>query len=117
MIKNKQAIYKNPEVTQFLLLDYPRSRLRLGFDFIRQGRYEEGRAALKMLTTPDVKWNVPCSITVQALALCSLAIDAERRLGSKDTALKYIEAATSLPQLHAGLKEDLEKKLGRLTAQ
>ena len=96
--------------------NYPRSRLRLGFDYFRQGCYEKGRAALKMLTMTNVKWKVPCSITVQALALRSLAIDAEQRLGCKDTALKYIEAATSLPQLPAGLKADLEKRLGRLTA-
>ena len=94
---------------------YPRSCLRLGFDYLRQGRFEKGRAALKQLARPPVKWKVPCSLTVQALALRSLAIDAERRLGKKDIAVEYIERAASLLPLPRGLLEDLEKRRERLS--
>ncbi|MCL1927674.1 MAG: ribonuclease H-like domain-containing protein [Treponema sp.] len=112
--------YAADEETTDLLLEaaakgYPRSCLRLGFDLFRQGCHEEGRSVLKRLTEPAASWKVPCSITVQALALRSLAIDADRRLGQKDTALKYIEMATSLPQLPGGLKADLEKRQEKLS--
>jgi len=98
---------------------YPRACLRLGFDRMRQGRHEEGRAALQRLAAMSEEWKVSRSITVQALALRSLAIDAKRRLGRKDMALAYIEKALALEQpadtaapqkLPHGLREDLEKR-------
>jgi len=98
---------------------YPRACLRLGFARMRQGRYEEGRAALKRLAAADTAWKVPCSITVRALALRSLAIDAKRRLAQQKLGLAYIEKALALEQpadtaapqkLPHGLREDLEKR-------
>jgi len=103
---------------------YPRACLRLGFAHMRQGRHEEGRAALQRLAAADTAWKVPCGITVQALALRSLAIDAKRRLDRQDLALAYIEKALALEQpaaagtagsdapqkLPHGLREDLEKR-------
>ena len=90
---------------------YPRSCLRLGFDLFRRGCYKEGRAELKRLTVPAAKWKVPCTAAAEALALRSLAIDAQRRLGQNKTALEYIEQALVLaPSLPAGLREDLERR-------
>ena len=90
---------------------YPRSSLRLGFDLFRQGCYKEGRAALKRLTATEAKWKVPCTPAVKAMALRSLAIDAQRRLGQNETALEFIEQALVLaPSLPAGLREDLQKR-------
>ncbi|MCL1812323.1 MAG: ribonuclease H-like domain-containing protein [Treponema sp.] len=122
--------YATQEQTAMLLLEaaaknYPRSCLRLGFDHLRQGRYEEGRAALKRLTEPAASWKVPCSITAQALALRSLAIDADRRLGQKELALSYIDGALMLNQsanisiasrIPCGLEADLRKRQIKLMA-
>ncbi|MCL1927276.1 MAG: ribonuclease H-like domain-containing protein [Treponema sp.] len=107
------------EKTAGLLLEaaaknYPRSCLRLGFYYFRQCRYEEGRTVLKQLVNPAVSWKVSCSITVQAMALRSLAIDADRRLGRKDTALDYLEKAASMSPLPGGLKTDLLKRQEKL---
>jgi len=105
------------EETAALLLkaaaeNYPRACLRLAFDLFGQGNYKEGRAALKRLITKTA-WKVPVTQTVQAMALRSLAIDAERRLGRRDTARAYIEKALSLAaSLPGGLRKDLEKRLG-----
>lgn len=99
---------------------YPRACLRLGFDCFRQGRYEEGRALFRRITDNNMPWKVPRAITVQALALRSLAIDAERRLGQPDAALSYIETALALEQsdetskLPGGLKKSLEGYLQRI---
>jgi uncharacterized protein YprB with RNaseH-like and TPR domain len=104
------------EKTAALLLEaaaqnYPRASLRLGFDCFREGNYAEGRAALKRLNAKTA-WKVPCTPVAEAMALRSLAIDAERRLGRRDMALAYIEKALSLAaSLPAGLREDLEKRL------
>ena len=125
---NKNEIEEINEKTAVLLLEaaaqnYPRSCLRLGFDLFRRGLYEEGRTKLKQLVIPDAKWKVPCSVTVRALALRSLAIDAERRLKQPDMALKYLENAL-LPEhsdlisgnLPNGLREDLEKRIKKILA-
>jgi len=107
------------EKTAALLLEaaaenYPRACLRLGFVRFRQDRYEEGRTVLKRIVQPGTRWKVPCPVTVQALALRSLAIDAERRLEHRDLARSYIEKAVSLPQLPKRLQEDLEKRQNRI---
>jgi uncharacterized protein YprB with RNaseH-like and TPR domain len=93
---------------------YPRACLRLGFDFFRQRRYEEGRALFHRIAEDDVSWKVPCTITVQALALRSLAIDAERRLRQLEAALSYVKRALELEEddetakLPGGLKDWFE---------
>jgi uncharacterized protein YprB with RNaseH-like and TPR domain len=93
---------------------YPRACLRLGFDFFRQRRYEEGRALFHRIAENAVQWRVPCAITVQALALRSLAIDAERRLKHPEAALSYVKRALELEEgdetakLPGGLKDWLE---------
>ncbi|MDR2144094.1 MAG: ribonuclease H-like domain-containing protein [Treponema sp.] len=117
------------EKTSALLLeaaarDYPRSCLRLGFDLFREGRFEEGRAALARIANGNGPWRVPRSPVVTALALRSLAIDAARRLGSAEKAAAFLEKAL-LPDSPEGgppasgqagglprrLKEDLERRL------
>jgi uncharacterized protein YprB with RNaseH-like and TPR domain len=106
------------EKTAALLLEaaaekYPRSCLRLGFDLFRRGSHEEARTMLARLANVS-DWKVPCTVTVQALALRSLAIDAQRRLGCVDLALSYIKKAVSLSSLPKRLNEDLEKRRNNL---
>jgi hypothetical protein len=89
---------------------------------MRQGRHEEGRSVLRrLITAADSRWKVFCTAAIRALAFRSLAIDAERRLGDRDTALEFIEKALSLEQggdetsgLPGGLREDLERRRMRL---
>jgi uncharacterized protein YprB with RNaseH-like and TPR domain len=127
MLPNDSADENSQEKTAALLLEvaavqYPRSCLRLGFDHFRQGRYKEGRAALQRIANASSGWKVPSTAAIQALALRSLAIDAERRLDRQDTALAYIERALSPKQsgngetasLPSGLRDDLERRRKRL---
>ena len=114
-----QAYWPDQKKTTTLLLEaaaknYPRSCLRLGFDLFRQGCYKEGRVTLKRIVT-EASWKVPCTAAIKAMALRSLAIDAQRRLGHRDLALVYIEQTLTLvPSLPAGLREDLEMRHKRL---
>jgi hypothetical protein len=123
--------------------EYPRTCLRLAFDRMRRGRHEAGRAALLRIAAAPVeagagRWKVPCSPALRAAALRSLAVDAERRLGLRDRALAYIEAALAAADtdgaisggerdpggpdtggqdpggLPRGLRADLEKRRERL---
>jgi uncharacterized protein YprB with RNaseH-like and TPR domain len=104
---------------------YPRSCLRLGFDFFRKGRFEEGRAALARVADETVSWVVPCPAAIKAFALRSLAIDAARRLGSAEKAATFLEKALSLAEnggpaesgLPRGLREDLKRRLSRLSRE
>ena len=126
--RNNTAAGSGNEQAAALLLqsaakNYPRSCLRLAFDQIRRGRYDEGRAALKVLADSGAVWKVPCGTTVRALSLRSLAVDAERRLGQRSLALSYIEKALEInneagaagaAKLPRGLRDDLEKRLNRL---
>jgi hypothetical protein len=94
---------------------YPKACLRYGFDLFREGRNEEARAALRRICTKTA-WRVPCTPAVEALALRSLAIDAERRIGRKDTALAYIEKAALLSALlPRSMQDDLEKRRNKLS--
>jgi hypothetical protein len=99
--------------------DYPRSCLRLGFDFFRKGRFEEGRAALTRIVEGGA-WRVPCGPVVKAMALRSLAIDAVRRLSSAEKAAAFLKAALMLERpagnaaLPRSLREDLERRLQSL---
>ncbi|GHV85798.1 hypothetical protein AGMMS50230_14060 [Spirochaetia bacterium] len=119
---------------------YPRSALRLAFDQIREGRYEEARTVLQRLggteprfplkreTTTSSEggkgtWKVPCTAAVRALALRALAIDAVKRLQRPDLALSFLERAlTPLPAvpdmpdrpLPQGLQADLERRREQL---
>ncbi|MDR1420909.1 MAG: ribonuclease H-like domain-containing protein [Treponema sp.] len=99
---------------------YPRSCLRLGFDLFRLGRHEEGRAALARAAAEDVPWLVPRDNDIKVLALRSLAVDAERRLGDAEKAAAYVEqalsAAVSAGSLPRVLLEDLERRRERLKA-
>ena len=93
---------------------YPRSCIRQGFDLFRKGNCEKARANLLRIGT-ETAWKVPCTVTLQALALRSLAIDAERRLEQRDLALAYIEQALNLAaSLPGGLRGDLERRQKRL---
>jgi hypothetical protein len=114
-----QANFAVQEKTAVLLLEaaaenYPRACLRMGFDLFRKGNHEEARTALKRLNTKTA-WKVPRTPVVQAMALRSLAIDAERRLGCRDMALACVEEslaiAASLPDR---LREDLEKRRSKI---
>jgi uncharacterized protein YprB with RNaseH-like and TPR domain len=109
---------------------YPRSCLRLGFEYLRRGRLEEGRAALRRAAGPlpggpgDASWRVPPGLVPRALALRALALDAVKRLGRRDLALALVERALALEgeappgqaggALPRGLREDLEKRRRRL---
>jgi uncharacterized protein YprB with RNaseH-like and TPR domain len=106
--------------------DYPRSCLRLGFDFFRRGLFEEGRAALARVADGNGSWRVPCAAAVRAMALRSLAVDAARRLGDTEKAAAFLEKALLLDRreggtgpegngsaegLPRGLREDIERRL------
>jgi uncharacterized protein YprB with RNaseH-like and TPR domain len=138
---------------------YPRSCLRLAFDLSGRGCYEEARKHLRALRNwqdretaagrkpavpgrsgpkpetvpPAYRPPVEIPVTVKALALRALAVDADRRLGKRDLALSYIEEALDLDKtpedadpdktqaaggpdhfLPRGLREDLEKRRERL---
>jgi tetratricopeptide (TPR) repeat protein len=111
--------------------DYPRSCLRLAFDLRSQGRYGEARKKLEELLefppaeAPEIRPpgrpegrpgfdGKKCSPLIRALALRTLSIDTERRLGRRETALAYIKQALALESLPAGLRKDLEKRRERL---
>jgi hypothetical protein len=96
---------------------YPRACLRLAFDLFRSGRHIEARAALKRAASDSATWRVPRTAAARAMALRALARDAQRRLKQPDLARVYCEAAldgeAALPQ---GLRDDLRRRLERLTA-
>jgi uncharacterized protein YprB with RNaseH-like and TPR domain len=133
---------KDLERTASLLLQgaaekYPRCCLCLAFDLRSGGRYEEARERLGLLRDwPDA--GAPegrasgreCTVPLRALALRTLAVDAERQLGRRELALAYIEEALALGApansggadgtkedagLPRGLREDLERRRRRLT--
>lgn len=95
--------------------EYPRSCLRLAFDFLRTGRREEGRALLDRIAGPDAVWRIPPDPSVRALALRALAIDAGKRIGPEPARL-FLERAlrTDADALPKGLRGDLERRLERL---
>jgi uncharacterized protein YprB with RNaseH-like and TPR domain len=133
------AARKELEETAFALLReaaeiYPRCCLRLAFDLRAGGRYKEGRERLLFLRnrrTTEPAGEKPlgreCTVSIKALALRTLAIDAERQLGRGDLALAYVEEALALepagtagetaaanPALPRSLREDLERRRERL---
>jgi uncharacterized protein YprB with RNaseH-like and TPR domain len=95
--------------------EYPRSCLRLAFDFSRAGRREEGRALLARIPGPDgAAWRISPDPAVRALALRALAIDAEKTIGP-EPARSFLEQAlqTNADALPKGLRGDLERRLKR----
>ncbi|MDR2072528.1 MAG: ribonuclease H-like domain-containing protein [Spirochaetaceae bacterium] len=131
------------EQTASLLLqraakEYPRCCLRLAFDLRSGGRHEDARERLGVLrdwpNTGPPGEKAPgreCTVPLKALALQTLAIDAERQLGRRDLALAYVEEALALEPagnaggtgtdrigervaLPQGLREDLERRRDRL---
>ena len=94
--------------------NYPRSCLRRSFNLFRNGNCEEARKELQRIVN-KTDWKVPCTESLQAIALRSLAIDAQRRLGQADIALNYLEQAIGLREfLPDGLINDLEIRREKL---
>jgi uncharacterized protein YprB with RNaseH-like and TPR domain len=91
--------------------EYPRARLRLGFDLFRNGKYAEGREMLFSL----LEGEGPAMI--QALALRSLSIDAERRIRKPETALIYAQRALQLEGLNSWTRDDLSRRIERLKSE
>ena len=109
------------ELLEAAAREYPRSCLRLAFDLMRSGRREEGRVLLERLAGGEQAgfWRCPPGRSVPALALRTLAIDAERILRRPDMARAFLERSL-LPDadgLPAGLREDLQRRLDRLAPQ
>jgi hypothetical protein len=91
--------------------EYPRSRLRLGFDLFRAGKHAEGREMLSSL----LEWeSPPIPPMVHALALRALSIDAERRQRKKEAALDYAQRALYLEGLNSWIRDDLSRRIERL---
>jgi uncharacterized protein YprB with RNaseH-like and TPR domain len=91
--------------------EYPRARLRLALDRFRQGRHGEGRGLLSSLLDGAAGEASPA---VQALALRTLAIDAERRRGNLEEARRHAERALELEGLPPRIREDLTQRFRRL---
>jgi uncharacterized protein YprB with RNaseH-like and TPR domain len=88
---------------------YPKAALVLGFDCMKKGFFEEARRQLSVICCglfPD---------TVKALALRSLAIDAERHLKDVRKALSYVESGLALEGIGNTLRADFEHRRERLS--
>jgi uncharacterized protein YprB with RNaseH-like and TPR domain len=103
-----------PETGETLLREaavygFPKAALVLGFDRMKQGRFDEGRAHL----SAAARATAPAS--VKAAALRRLAIDAERRLKDFSSALAFTREALALESLSPALRADFERRRERVT--
>jgi uncharacterized protein YprB with RNaseH-like and TPR domain len=101
--------------------EYPRSRLRLGFDLFRNGKYGEGREMLFSLLEGEAQFFKspisPISGMIQAMALRALSIDAERRLRKPAEALAYAERTLELEGLNSWIRDDLSRRIERIKSE
>jgi hypothetical protein len=96
---------------------HPRAAFVLARDLFRCGDFEAGRACLEK--TACGRHAAEAGSRIRAEAYRALAIDADRRLGDRERALLYTDAALALDApagaLPARLREDLERRRDRLT--
>jgi hypothetical protein len=95
---------------------HPRAAFVLARDLFRRGDFEAGRACLEK--TARGRHAAQANSRIRAEAYRALAIDADRRLGDRERALLYTDAALALDTpagaLPARLREDLERRRDRL---